>query len=41
MSELEFAEALMELQETNPEGYDLVVETILRLSEKQNEIEAK
>lgn len=41
MSEFDFVAALIELQETNPEGYDLVVETILRLREKQNEIEAK
>lgn len=41
MSEFDFVEALIELQETNLEGYDLVVETILRLREKQNEIEAK
>lgn len=41
MSEFDFVEALIELQETNLEGYDLVVETILRLRENQNEIEAK
>lgn len=39
MSEFDFVAALIELQETNPEGYDLVVETIHRLSEKQNEKE--
>lgn len=41
MSEFDFVGALIELQETNPEGYDLVVETIHRLSGKQKEIEAK
>ena len=37
MSEFDFVAALMELQVNDPEGYDLVVETIHRLSEKQNE----
>ena len=35
MNEFDFVKALKELQETNPEGYELVVETIHRLSEKQ------
>lgn len=39
MSELEFAMALMELQECNPEGYELVVQTIHKLHEKQLEKE--
>ena len=39
MSEFDFVEALKELQETNLEGYDLVVETIHRLREKQKEKE--
>ena len=39
MSEFDFVEALKELQETNLEGYNLVVETILRLREKQNKKE--
>ena len=39
MNEFDFVKALKELQETNPEGYNLVVETIHRLSEKQNERE--
>lgn len=38
MNEFDFVEALIELQETNLEGYNLVVETILRLSGKQKEI---
>jgi hypothetical protein len=38
MSEFDFVAALMELQANDPEGYDLVVETIHRLSEKQKEI---
>lgn len=41
MSEFDFVAALMELQANDQEGYNLVVETILRLREKQNEIEAK
>lgn len=41
MSEFDFVAALIELQANDPEGYNLVVETILRLKEKQNEIEAK
>lgn len=41
MSEFDFVAALMELQVNDPEGYELVVETIHELSEKQNEIEAK
>lgn len=41
MSEFDFVEALIELQETNLEGYELVVETIHRLRENQNEKEAK
>ena len=40
MSEMEFAIALMELQESDPEGYKLVVETVHRLSEKQKERES-
>ena len=39
MSEFDFVTALMELQVNDQEGYDLVVETIRRLSEKQNEKE--
>lgn len=39
MSEFDFVAALMDLQKNNPEGYELVVETILRLREKQNEKE--
>lgn len=39
MSEFDFVEALMELQANDQEGYELVVETILRLSEKQKEKE--
>ena len=39
MSEFDFVAALMELQANDPEGYDLVVETILRLRENQNEKE--
>ena len=39
MNEFDFVKALKELQETNPEGYELVVETIHRLSEKQLEKE--
>ena len=35
MNEFDFVKALKELQETNKEGYELVVETIHRLSEKQ------
>lgn len=38
MNEFDFVEALKDLQENDPEGYDLVVETIHRLSEKQKEI---
>lgn len=38
MNKFDFVAALIELQETNLEGYNLVVETILRLSEKQKEI---
>lgn len=39
MSEFDFVAALMELQVNDPEGYELVVETIYRLREKQNEKE--
>lgn len=39
MSEFDFVTALIELQANDPEGYELVVETIHRLSEKQNEKE--
>lgn len=39
MSEFDFVEALKDLQENDQEGYNLVVETILRLREKQNEKE--
>lgn len=39
MSEFDFVAALMELQANDQEGYNLVVETILRLREKQNEKE--
>ena len=39
MSEFDFVAALMELQANDPEGYELVVETILRLRENQNEKE--
>lgn len=39
MSEFDFVEALMELQANDQEGYELVVETILRLREKQKEKE--
>lgn len=35
MNKFDFVKALKELQETNPEGYELVVETVHRLSEKQ------
>lgn len=41
MSELEFVAALMDLQKSNPEGYELVVETVHRLSEKEAKEEAK
>lgn len=37
MSEFDFVEALKDLQENDQEGYNLVVETILRLSGKQKE----
>lgn len=40
MSEFDFVKALMELQEHDPEGYELVVETVHRLSEKQKERES-
>lgn len=39
MSELEFVAALMDLQKSNPEGYELVVQTIHYLREKQLEKE--
>lgn len=39
MSEFDFVTALIELQANDQEGYELVVETILRLREKQNEKE--
>lgn len=39
MSEFDFVEALKDLQANDQEGYELVVETILRLREKQNEKE--
>jgi len=39
MSEFDFVAALMELQANDPEGYELVVETIHRLRENQNEKE--
>ena len=39
MSEFDFVAALMELQANDSEGYELVVETILRLRENQNEKE--
>nr|WP_308692218.1 hypothetical protein [uncultured Terrisporobacter sp.] len=39
MSEFDFVAALIELQANDQEGYELVVETILRLREKQNEKE--
>ena len=39
MSELEFVAALMDLQRINPEGYNLVVETVHKLHEKQLEKE--
>ena len=40
MSTIELAIMLKELQENNPDGYELVVQTVHRLSEKQSE-EAK
>ena len=39
MSEFDFVAALMELQANDPEGYELVVETIHRLRKNQNEKE--
>ena len=39
MSEFDFVAALMELQVNDPKGYELVVETIHRLRENQNEKE--
>lgn len=38
MNEFDFVEALKDLQENDQEGYNLVVETIHELSEKQKEI---
>ena len=35
MSIMEFAILLKELQENNPDGYELVVKTVQRLREKQ------
>lgn len=40
MSIMEFAIMLKELQENNPDGYELVVQTVKRLRQKQLE-EAK
>ena len=37
MSIMEFAILLKELQENNPDGYELVVQTVHRLSGKQSE----
>lgn len=39
MSIMEFAIMLKELQENNPDGYELVVQTVKRLREKQSEEE--
>lgn len=40
MSTIELANMLAELEKNNPDGYELVVQTVKRLSEKQSE-EAK
>ena len=39
MSIMEFAIMLKELQENNPNGYELVVQTVKRLRQKQLEEE--
>ena len=39
MSIMEFAIMLKELQENNPDGYELVVQTVKRLRQKQLEEE--
>lgn len=41
MSELEFVAALMDLQKNNPEGYELIVETVHRLSKKESKEDAE
>ena len=38
MKEFDFVKALMELQENNPEGYELVVKLIEKLSNKNKQI---
>lgn len=40
MSELEFTMSLKELKENNPEGYELIVQTLHHLREKQLEKES-
>lgn len=37
MSTIELANMLAELEKNNPDGYELVVQTVKRLSEKQSE----